>query len=88
VDAEENQLERWYIERFIKFRRLAVNDPTSYFYNFIHLTDDDAKHMAQNIWREINRKNLRKNILPTRERASLILHKEKQHQIDFVRLRK
>ncbi len=88
VDAEESNLEEWYISRFLNYRDLAVNDPDSYFYNFTKLSGIEAEKMAQSIWREINRKNLRRNILPTRERASLILHKGENHKVDYVRLRK
>ncbi len=88
VDAEEDMLEQWYVSRFMKFRNGAFTDPKSYFYSFTQLTDANAINMAKSIWREINRKNLRKNILPTRERASFILHKSEDHKVDYVRLRK
>jgi len=88
VDAEECQLEKWYVSRFMKFRNGAFADEKSYFYNYSLLAEKDAEKIAHTIWREINRKNLRKNILPTRERASLILHKGENHGVDNVRLRK
>lgn len=88
VDAEECQLEKWYVSRFMKFRKGAFADEKSYFYNYSLLPETDAEKVAHTIWREINRKNLRKNILPTRERASLILHKGGDHGVDNVRLRK
>lgn len=88
VDADEEQLEEWYVSRFLKFRKGAFADPESYFHSFTQLTEPQAHKTAKTIWREINRKNLRKNILPTRERASLILHKSKNHAVDYVRLRK
>lgn len=88
VDADEDKLEHWYISRFLKFRKGAFADPQSYFHNFTALSEGDATKTARTIWREINRKNLRKNILPTRERASLILHKSENHAVDYVKLRK
>lgn len=88
VDADEDKLEHWYISRFLKFRKGAFADPKSYFHNFTALSEHDATKTARTIWREINRKNLRKNILPTRDRASLILHKADNHAVDYVRLRK
>lgn len=88
VDAEECQLEKWYVSRFMKFRRGAFTNTDSYFYNYSLLPEKDAVKLAHTIWREINRKNLRKNILPTRERASLIMHKSENHTVDYVRLRK
>jgi type I pantothenate kinase len=88
VDAEENFLEDWFITRFMNFRGTAFNDPSSFFYTVTKLSDDEARKMAKNVWREINSKNLHKNILPTRERANLILHKGENHKVDDVKLRK
>lgn len=88
VEAEEKLLEEWYISRFMKFRKKAENDPGSYFHGIVNLSDKDALKMAKTAWREINLKNLRKNIHPSRERANLILHKGAGHQVDFVKLRK
>lgn len=88
VDADEQHLEEWYVSRFLKLRESAFTDPESYFANYARLSVEEATKIAQTAWREINLKNLRQNILPTRDRASLILHKGKEHLIDSVRLRK
>jgi type I pantothenate kinase len=88
VDAEENLLEEWFLTRFMKFRETAFNDPSSYFYPVSKFSEQEAKAMAQNVWEDINSKNLHKNILPTRERAHLVLHKGENHQVDYVKLRK
>jgi len=88
VDAEESSLEEWFLNRFMNFRKTAFNDPQSYFYPVSKFSDEEAKAMALNVWHEINSINLHKNILPTRERAHLILHKGKNHQVDYVKLRK
>jgi type I pantothenate kinase len=88
VDAEEHFLEEWFETRFMNFREIARNDQDSYFYTFSRLSDLEAKKIAKSVWREINSKNLRKNILPTRQRANLILHKGENHTIDYVKLRK
>jgi len=88
VDAEEPMLEEWFINRFMKFRETAFNDPEAFFYKTTLLSEPEARRMAVSFWREINSKNLHQNILPTRDRANLILHKGANHFIDFVRLRK
>lgn len=88
VDADEQMLEKWYVSRFMKFRKGAFTDPKSYFRSFAQLSEQEAAKTSKTIWREINRKNLRKNILPTKERASLVLHKGENHAVDYVRLRK
>lgn len=88
VDASEALLEYWYIKRFFKLREGAFSDPNSYFREYAKLSNREAIRMAHSIWMKINRKNLLENILPTRERADLILTKGANHAIDYVRLRK
>jgi len=88
VDAPEALLESWYINRFLKFREGAFTDPDSYFHNYAKLSKDEATGVATQLWREINLVNLKQNILPTRDRASLIMTKVANHAIDNVKLRK
>lgn len=88
VDADEDDLEQWYVSRFMKFRAGAFKDPNSYFNEYTRLSENMAIATAKNIWYTINRENLLKNILPTRERADLIIHKGKEHVVDYVYLRK
>ena len=88
VDADEKDLEDWYVSRFMKFREGAFKDPDSYFNDYTKLSEPMAVATAKNIWYTINRENLVRNILPTRDRASLILHKGKEHMVDYVKLRK
>lgn len=88
VDAEEELLKKWYINRFLKFRRSAFADPNSYFHHYSRLSEQEAIETASIIWEEINGLNLRQNILPSRERANLILIKGQDHAIETVKLRK
>ncbi len=88
IDAEEDVLERWYVERFRALRSTAFRDPLSYFHRYSHVTDQEAQEIARGIWSRINLANLRENILPTRQRASLILRKGEDHAIQSVALRK
>ncbi|STF01184.1 pantothenate kinase [Escherichia coli] len=88
VDAPEDLLQTWYINRFLKFREGAFTDPDSYFHNYAKLTKEEAIKTAMTLWKEINWLNLKQNILPTRERASLILTKSANHAVEEVRLRK
>ena len=88
VDAPEALLQRWYINRFLKFREGAFTDPDSYFHNYAQLSEEEAISVATGLWNEINYVNLKENILPTRERASLILTKSEKHAVDQIRLRK
>ena len=88
VDAPEDLLQRWYINRFLKFRQGAFTDPDSYFHHYAQLSEEEAVQIATGLWKEINWLNLKENILPTRERASLIMTKGGNHAVDKVRLRK
>ncbi|MGL5335839.1 MAG: type I pantothenate kinase, partial [Enterovibrio sp.] len=75
------------IERFVAFRQSAFKDPTSYFHHYAKLPEQEAIAIASSIWDEINGKNLRDNILPTRERAQLIIEKGEQHVIKHLWMR-
>lgn len=88
VDADEALLKHWYINRFLKFRRSAFSDPNSYFHHYAQLAENEAVEIASEIWDKINGLNLRQNILPSRERANLILIKGNNHAIETVKLRK
>ena len=88
VDAKEADIERWYIERFLTLRETAFRDLSSYFRRYARLSVEEAIATARSIWQEINSPNLRENILPTRERAHLILYKGDDHAIQEIRLRK
>lgn len=88
VDAETEEIERWYIERFLSFRDTAFQDPEAYFHRYAGLTRDQAIATAGRLWEQINEVNLRENILATRERATLILEKAADHAVARVHLRK
>jgi type I pantothenate kinase len=88
LDADEAELERWYVERFMRLRETAFRDPRSFFRKYADLSDEEAQATARSIWTRINLPNLRENILPTRPRADLILTKGPSHEIEQVALRK
>jgi type I pantothenate kinase len=88
IDADESDIEQWYVERFLTLRESVFQNPDSFFRNYAALTDAEAVDTARSIWREINGRNLRENIAPTRTRASLILRKRKDHRVDRVQLRR
>jgi len=88
VDAKEVDLKRWYIERFLRLRETAFRDSASYFRRYADLSIEEAQKTASRIWDDINGLNLRENILPTRERARLILEKGPDHCVQRVWLRK
>jgi type I pantothenate kinase len=88
IDAEEADIEAWYVERFLVLQRTAFQQPQSYFRRFRDLTETAARQTAAEIWRSINLVNLRENIFPTRQRASLVLRKRADHSIGEVWLRR
>jgi type I pantothenate kinase len=88
IDAEEAVLEAWYVERFKRLRETSFQDPNSYFHRYAKVSDAEAVETALSIWRRINLLNLHENILPTRQRASLILKKGADHKIEEVALRR
>jgi type I pantothenate kinase len=88
VDAEETDIQQWYIDRFLMLRETVFKNPDSFFKNYAHLTHEEAIQTAQGIWQSINGKNLVENIAPTRDRASLIVEKGNDHRVNNVFLRR
>jgi type I pantothenate kinase len=88
VDADVACIRQWYVQRFLALRKTAFQDPRSYFHRYADLTDDEAEAVAAQIWRDINEPNLHENILPTRDRAHLVLEKGPDHGVEHVRLRR
>ena len=88
VDANEADVEQWYIERFLALRATVFRNPSSYFHRYADLTLEESVETARTLWQTINLPNLRQNVLPTRERAHLILEKGRDHAVRRVRLRR
>ena len=87
VDAEEAHIEAWYLRRFLSLQQTVFRNPGSYFHHYKDLSPTEATKTAAKIWRDINLRNLRDNILPTRERANLVIRKRADHTVDQIRLR-
>jgi type I pantothenate kinase len=88
LDADDEVLLMWYVDRFLALRGTAFADPKSYFHRYAGLSDADAVATATSIWTRINLVNLHENILPTRPRADLILKKGQSHLVEQVALRR
>jgi type I pantothenate kinase len=88
LDADDDVLLRWYVDRFLTLRGTAFRDPKSYFHRYSKLSDDEAVETATAIWTRINLLNLHENIQPTRQRADLILKKGESHLVEEVALRR
>ncbi|MBJ7602432.1 MAG: type I pantothenate kinase [Candidatus Dormibacteraeota bacterium] len=88
VDAEEEDILAWFTERFLKLRETAFRDPSSFFRQFAALSEAEAVNFARQVWADINGPNLRENIVPTRDRARLVLRQKRDHSVSEVRLRR
>lgn len=88
IDADEELIHSWYIKRFMRLRETAFRNPQSFFHRYATLSEDAARSIAEGLWGNINLRNLRENILPTRPRADLILRKGEHHLVEEVALRK
>jgi type I pantothenate kinase len=88
IDAADGLIEDWYVERFLRLRQTAFRDPASYFHRFATLSEEEARAIGLSLWQTINLVNLTENILPTRQRADLILRKGQDHAVETVSLRK
>jgi type I pantothenate kinase len=87
-DADDQVIHYWYVDRFLHLRESAFRDPQSYFQRYASLPAEEVEKLAENIWAKINLPNLQENILPTRQRASLVLRKGMDHRVEEVALRK
>ncbi|MCL4139021.1 UNVERIFIED_CONTAM: hypothetical protein GTU68_033996 [Idotea baltica] len=88
VDAKSESIRQWYVDRFLSLRTTVFNQPGAYFSHYASLNTEEATDTANNIWDTINDVNLVENILPTKNRAKLILHKGPDHAIEGVHMRK
>lgn len=88
IDADEEMIHKWYVDRFMRLRETAFQNPESFFHRYAALAPDEALAIAEGLWANTNLINLRNNILPTRPRADLILRKGADHLTREVALRK
>lgn len=88
IDADNDDLEAWFMQRFFRLRETAFKDPTSFFRRFAEMSEEEAGTFGRQVWRSINLRNLVDNVLPTRGRADLILKKGMNHLIENVSLRR
>ncbi|MDE0803124.1 MAG: type I pantothenate kinase [Acidimicrobiales bacterium] len=87
VDADAGDVEEWYLQRFLTLVEGAREDEGAFFHRFATLDDDHAEQLAREIWSSVNLPNLHENVLPTRDRAELVLEKDVHHHVRRVRLR-
>jgi type I pantothenate kinase len=84
LEADEADLERWYVARFLELWEAAEHDPTSFYARFRHMDRQQTDGLARMVWREVNLKNLHEHIAPARDRADLVVRKGPDHAIVSV----
>ncbi|CCK83901.1 Pantothenate kinase [Lactobacillus equicursoris 66c] len=87
IDADEDLIEKWYMQRFKKIMKMKKDDPSNFYYDLANGPEEEAMQLAEETWQMVNLVNLRQYIAPTKERANLILHKVEGHLIDKIYLR-
>ena len=87
LDAEEDALFSWFWKRVNTFKDKAKDDPTSYYYAFKDMNEDELYQLAKSVWDNINGKNLHEHILPTKQKADIIIKKASDHSIQEVRIK-
>lgn len=83
LDAELAHIEAWYLERFLRFWHAAEHDPTSFYAQFRHMTEDELISFAKSVWAAINLPNLENHILPLRAHADLVVKKDANHAVSI-----
>jgi len=88
VDAQTNAIQQWFMQRVMRLRDTAFQDPSAYFHSVSKMTDEETMNFSRRVWQEVNERNLYENILPFKNRARLILYKGADHSVERVFLRK
>jgi len=84
LDASEDDLLAWFLERFLRLWNAAREDPSSFYANFLHMSEPELVAFAQSVWERINLPNLRENIAPLKDRADIVLFKTRDHTVTIA----
>jgi len=85
LDADETDLETWFVQRFVGFWRAAENEPASFYAQFSHMSQDQVEDFARMVWTGINLPNLRDHIVRARDVADIVIRKAADHSLAVVR---
>ena len=88
VDAGTGHIRNWYVERFLRLRETAFRDPGSYFAKYAALPRTRPSPRPSGSGTRSTARTWSQNILPTRSRATLVLRKDRDHSVRYVRVRK
>jgi type I pantothenate kinase len=84
LDASEEDLLAWFLERFVRLWNAAREDPASFYANFLHMSEPELMEFAVSVWERINLPNLRENIAPLKQRADIVLFKTRDHTVTIA----
>lgn len=88
LDASEDDLETWYLDRYHLMLEINRNNPDNFFYKWANVPLEQADNFAKRVWRDVNLKNLHDYIEPTKKRADMIIKKYGNHEISDMYIRK
>lgn len=83
LHASEEDLQNWFVSRFMTFCRDAEADATSFYSRFRSMSKPDAEAFALQVWNGINLPNLRDNIAPIRQEADILITKSADHSMQI-----
>jgi type I pantothenate kinase len=86
LDAEEADIEQWFVGRFLGLWAAAEHDPASFYARFRSLDRDQVVQLARTVWAQVNLPNLRDHIVKARDVADIVVRKRPDHAIDTVTL--
>jgi type I pantothenate kinase len=81
IDAAEQDLEAWYVARFLGLWAAAEHDETSFYRQFRTLDRAGVESLAHAVWAGINLPNLREHIGAVRASADLVVSKGADHEV-------
>lgn len=81
IDAAEEDLETWFLRRFMAFWRDAETNSASFYARFRSMSEPDAETFARSVWNGINLPNLRDHISQARAHADIVLRKSREHEL-------
>jgi len=85
VDADDADVERWYVERFVALVAEAADDPASFYRAWVGDPPEAVEAVARAVWQAVNQPNLDEHIRPCRDHADVVVVKGPDHRILEVR---
>jgi type I pantothenate kinase len=84
LDASEADLEYWYVERFVGFWNAARTDPSSFYAQWLHMSETELRAFAKTVWDGVNLPNLRDHIHPLKAHADIVVNKARDHSVEIA----